>query len=285
MQFETLNIAVEDDLAIVELNRPNRLNAFDLQMVTDFIAAIDVLGKDDAVRAIIVTGAGPHFCSGADLSRGRDSFDAGHQLQGDDPRIRDRAGLVTLALFDCPKPLIAAVQGAAVGMGATMTLAMDCRIASTNARFGFVFTRRGIVPEGCSSWFLPRIVGIPKSLEWLLTGGFVDAEEALAAQLVSDVVTEHDLLASAKAVATRFITSTSAVSVALTRQMLWKLSAADHPMAAHRIESRGVYELGRTAEAREGIEAFIQKRTPEFPLKVSADMPDFYPWWEEKTYD
>lgn len=278
--FETIRYEVRQNILTITLNRPEKLNAFNRQMGQEVIAAIERADADDEVRAVIFTGAGRAFCSGADLSRGADSF-AALERADDGPGVRaDSGGEVSLALYDCKKPLIAAINGAAVGIGVTMTLPMDVRIASERAQFGFVFTRRGIVPEACSSWFLPRVVGISQALQWVLSGRVFPASEALAGGLVSRLVAPDDLLPTAEAIAREIVQQTSAVSVALSRQMLWKMLGAAHPREAHEIESQGVYHMGRSADAREGVQSFLEKRPAQFTMRASRDMPPYYPWWQ-----
>jgi enoyl-CoA hydratase/carnithine racemase len=280
VSFETLLYQVEDGVCTVTLNRPDKLNAVTPQSIEDLIAALDRADGDDSVRAVIVTGAGRAFCAGADLSRGGGTF----SREGVTAEThRDGGGRVTLRLFDLKKPVIAAINGPAVGFGATMTLAMDIRLASSAARMGFVFARRGVVPEACSTWFLTRIVGIAQAAEWVYTGRVFDADEALRARLVSRVVEPGALLPAARALAREIADNTSAVSVALSRQMLWKLLGADHPMEAHRLDSQGMFWMGRAADAFEGVSAFVEKRPARFTLKPSVDMPPFYPWWEKRT--
>ncbi len=280
MSFETLRYAVEAGVCTVTLDRPEKLNAVTATSIEELIQAFDAADRDDGVRAVIVTGAGRAFCAGADLSGGGGTF----SRQGTSPtEHRDGGGRVTLRLFDLKKPVIAAINGPAVGFGITMTLAMDVRIASSDARMGFVFARRGVVPEAASTWFLPRIVGIAQAAEWVYTGRVFDADEALRARLVSQVVAPAALLPTARALAREIADNTSAVSVALSRQMLWKLLGADHPMAAHRLDSQGMFWTGRSADAREGVTSFMEKRAPRFTQKPSADMPPFYPWWEPRT--
>jgi len=237
------------------------------------------------VRAVIVTGAGRAFCAGADLSGGTRTFDRSTPAGTvGDSEHRDGGGLVSLRIYDMKKPVIAAINGPAVGFGATMTLPMDIRIASSSARMGFVFSRRGVVPEACSTWFLPRLVGMQRAAEWVYTGRVFGAEEALAGGLVSRVVPPEALMETALALAREIADNTSAISVALARQMMWKLLGADHPIEGHRLDSRGMAWTGRSADAREGIAAFLEKRPPRFPLKASRDMPPFYPWWSERSF-
>ncbi|WP_027444256.1 crotonase/enoyl-CoA hydratase family protein [Erythrobacter cryptus] len=277
-----------DGIATITLNRPDKMNAFTRTMGEEIIAAMDDIDADDAVRAVIFTGSGERaFCAGADLTPegGGQVFASGEEVESlSDPRVRDGGGLLTLRLFESTKPLIAACNGVAVGVGATMQLAMDIRLAASHARYGFVFARRGIVPEAASSWFLPRIVGISQALEWCYTGRIFDAEEARAGGLVRSVHAPEDLLHAAHTLAREIADNTSAISVALTRAMMWRLASADHPMEAHKIDSRAIYRLSRSADAREGIASFLEKRRPVYPGKVSTDMPDFYPWWDERPY-
>ncbi|HEY5237549.1 MAG TPA: crotonase/enoyl-CoA hydratase family protein [Rhizomicrobium sp.] len=296
MSYEEILYDVKDGILTITLNRPEKLNAFTGVMQKELIDAFGRASKDDAVRTIVVTGAGRAFCAGADLSAGAATFDFAkrtdrpdRRIEGEvdwsDERIRDGGGRVTLAIYECLKPVIAAVNGPAVGVGATMQLAMDIRIASETARFGFVFARRGIVPEACSSWFLPKIVGIAQALEWCFSGRVFDAAEALRGRLVSEVLPPDKLMARAYELAAEIRDNTAPVAVALTRQMLWRLSAEDHPMGAHRIDSRGIYSRGASADVKEGVMAFLEKRAPNFPQNVSADMPPYFPWWEEREYD
>jgi enoyl-CoA hydratase/carnithine racemase len=263
------------------LHRPERLNAFNRALHEDLVAALRRADADDRVRAIVVTGAGRAFCAGADLSAGGASF---HRPQEPDG-FRDEGGQVALEIFALRKPIIAAINGPAVGVGITMTLPMDLRIASTEARIGFVFTRRGIVPEACSSFFLPRIVGISQALEWVLTGRVFSAQEAHAGGLVSRVVEPDQLLATAHAIATEIAENTAPVAVALARQMLWRSQmGASSPLTAHRVESLGIYWRGRSADVREGVDAFLAKRPASFPDRVSTDMPAYYPWWDDEPF-
>jgi len=289
MAFETIRYEVDAGILTLTLNRPDRLNAFNGTMMQEMITAFDHADADDAVRAIIVTGEGRGFCAGADLEKGGDTFNyderddrAGGGASGTAPR--DGGGLLTLRIFECLKPVIAAVNGPAVGVGVTMQLPMDIRIASENARFGFVFARRGIVPEACSSWFLPRVVGISQALEWTYSGRVFPAAEALKGGLVKEVVPADQLLPRAREIAAEIVANTSAVSVALTRQMMWRMLGADHPMEAHKVDSRAIYALGQTADAKEGVMSFLEKRPPEFPGRPSQDMPGFFPWEDERKY-
>lgn len=276
-------------IATITLNRPEKMNAYTRTMGEEIMAAMDDIDADDAVRAVIFTGAGERaFCAGADLTPddGGQVFARGDQVESlSDPRVRDGGGLLTLRLFESKKPLISACNGVAVGVGATMQLAMDIRLASETARYGFVFARRGIVPEAASSWFLPRIVGISQALEWCYSGRVFDAAEAHRGGLVRSVHAPGELLPAAEALAREIADNTSAISVAMTRAMMWRLMSADHPMEAHKIDSRAIYRLSRGKDAAEGIASFLEKRPPQYPGKVSADMPDFYPWWDERPYE
>ena len=284
MDYSTILYDLEDNVLLITLNRPEILNAFNRDMMAEMIDALNKADADDNVRAIIVTGAGRGFCAGADLSAGGNTFNAEARDDRENGLHRDGGGRVTLRIFECKKPIIAAINGAAVGIGATMTLPMDIRLCSTKAEFGFVFARRGIVPEACSSYFLPRVVGISQALEWCYSGRVFPGGEALAGGLVRSIHEPDDLLAAAKVIAREIADNTSAVSVTLIRQMLWKMLGADHPMEAHKIDSRGIYFAGKAADAKEGVESFLEKRTAKFPLKVSEDMPEFYPWWDDREF-
>ncbi|HTQ76670.1 MAG TPA: crotonase/enoyl-CoA hydratase family protein [Burkholderiales bacterium] len=284
MDYAEILYRVENRICTITLNRPDKLNAFTRRMRDELIDAFGRADGDDAVRAVIVTGAGRAFCAGADLSGGGDTFNYAKRRDALDDSHRDGGGMVSLRIYSLKKPVIAAVNGAAVGVGATMQLPMDVRIASSGARFGFVFARRGIVPEACSSWFLPRVVPMSRAAEWLYTGRVFDAAEALAGGLVSRVVPPEELLPAANALAREIADHTSAVSVALSRQMLWRMAGADHPMEAHKVDSRGIYAMGASPDVAEGIAAFKEKRAPRFSMKPSADMPAFYPWWEERPF-
>ncbi len=298
MSYTEITYQVADNIATLTLHRPEKMNAFTGVMMAEMIDAFDKADADDNVRVVIVTGAGRAFCAGADLSAGAKTFDyaarsdrpekvgvpEGPNIDWSHEAIRDGGGRVTLRIFESRKPVIGAINGAAVGIGVTMQLPMDIRIASDNARFGFVFARRGILPEACSSWFLPRLVGISKAMEWCATGRVFDAQEALAGGLVSKVVKPEELLPAAYALAREIADNTAPVSVALTRQMLWRMLGADHPMEAHKIDSKSIYARGRQGDAREGVMSFLEKRPAKFTDKVSQDMPPFYPWWTERKY-
>ena len=282
MDFEHIRYELREGVSTVTLNRPDKLNAVTSTMLDELRAAFDQADADDAVRAVVVTGSGRAFCAGADLSGGGQTFDRG--ARGARGEHRDGGGLVSLRIYEMKKPVIAAINGPAVGFGITMTLPMDIRIASTAARMGFVFTRRGVVPEACSTWFLPRLVGMGRAAEWIYTGRVFGAEEALGAGLVSEVVPPERLVAAARELALEIAQNTSAVSVALARQLLWRMLGADHPMEAHRLDSKCMDWTGRSADAREGVTSFLEKRPPRFTLRASADMPPFYPWWNQPDF-
>jgi len=289
--LETTRYEVADGIATITLHRPDKLNAYNGRMREEIAALFDETDADDAVRAVIVTGAGKAFCAGADLSSGTDTFDREapqHQPYLEKLRVRDTyrdgGGTNTLRIYRSLKPVIGAINGAAVGIGATIQLPMDIRMASTAARFGFVFARRGITLEAASSWFLPRIVGMQTALEWCMTGRVFSADEALARGLVRSLHTPDELLPAARALAREIADNAAPVSVALTRQMLWRLSAAGHPMEAHRIDSRSIQSRGQSADVREGVGAFLEKRQAVFPDRVSTDMPAFFPWWDEPAF-
>ena len=289
--FETLLYSVEDGIATVTLNRPDKLNAFNTQMRDDLIAVFDSTDADDAVRAVIITGAGRAFCAGADLSSGGKTFD--YAARGETARdkykvgdvYRDGGGITTLRMFKSLKPVIGAINGAAVGIGMTMQLPMDMRLASTDARFGFVFARRGITPEAASSWFLGKLVGLQTALEWCMTGRIFNAQEALDRGLVRSLHAPADLLPAARALAREIADHTAPVSVALARQMLWHMAGQPHPMMAHRVDSRAIQARGQSADVREGVSSFLEKRTPHYVDKVSTDMPAFFPWWDEPAFE
>ena len=295
MGYEQIIYDVADGVATITLNRPDKLNAFTGTMMQEMIAAFDAIDADDDVRAVIVTGAGRAFCAGADLSGGGKTFD--YDSRGEDSPVgpdgelrygsesaRDGGGRLTLRIFECVKPVIAAINGPAVGVGSTMTLPMDIRLASETARMGFVFARRGIVPEAASSYFLPRVVGISQALEWCYSGRLFDAAEAKAGGVVKEVLPADRLLPRAMELAREIADHTAPVSVALTRQMLWRGLGYTHPMDAHKVDSRAILSRGRSGDAAEGVTSFLEKRAPAYPDRVSRDMPDFVPWWEEQVY-
>lgn len=299
MAYENILYEVKDRIATVTLNRPEIFNAMSPVMMQELIDLFDETDRDDNVRVVVVTGAGKAFCGGADLSKGAAVFDKDKKTEGRDSAgarradgtfdysaeaARDGGGRLALRIFASLKPVIGAINGAGVGIGASMLLPMDIRIASEKGRLGFVYARRGIVFECCSSWFLPRIVGIAKALELSFSGRVLGADELKEAGLVSQVVAPEDLLPTAHAIAREIADNTAPVSVALMRQMAWRSLGMDHPMEAHRIESRGICTRGVSADSKEGVASFLEKRLPEFPCKVSTDMPDYFPWWEEPQY-
>ena len=283
--LETVRTEVRENSLIIYLSREERMNAFTLTMQQEIVKVLDDAEEDDDIKAIIFTGDGKAYCAGADLSSGGDTFDNRKGREKTNDVVRDSGGLLTLRLFKCKKPLIAAVNGAAVGIGATMLLPMDTRICSDQARFGFVFAKRGIVPEAASSWFLPRLIGINKALELCYTGKVISAEEAKEIRLVSEILNQDKLIERALEIAKEFTAESSQISIALTRQMMWRMLGADDPMEAHKIDSRAVFELGQSREAIEGVNSFLEKRPPSFPGKVSKDMPSFFPWWDEKEFE
>lgn len=290
-EYETIKLEITKQVATITLNRPENMNTMNPAMTRELIAAFDATDADDNVRAVIVTGAGERaFCAGADMAKGASTFDYSkrsaevRQEAEADGVFRDSGGRITLRIFNSLKPVIGAMNGVAVGAGATIPLAMDVRLASDTARFGYVFTRRGIVPDAASSWFLPRAVGISTALEWSVTGRLIPAAEALERGLVRSVHPADELLAAARAIALDIAKYTAPVSVALTRQMMWRMLGAPHPMEAHRLDSRIVQARGRSEDAKEGVSAFFEKRDPLFPLLVTQDMPDEFPWWEEPSF-
>ena len=284
MAYETIIYEVEDNVLTITLNRPERLNAFTREMQAEMIDALDRADADDEVRAIIVTGAGRGFCAGADLGSGGNTFNADGREDRESGLHRDGGGVLTLRIYEVNKPMISAVNGAAVGVGVTMQLPMDIRLASTNAKFGFVFARRGIVPEACSSYFLPRVVGISQALEWCYSGKVFNAQEAYEGGLIRKPLAPEELLPRAREIAREIVENTSSVSVTLIRHMMWRMLNADHPMEAHKIDSRGIYHRGKSPDSKEGVESFLEKRPAVFPDKVSADMPPYFPWWEERDF-
>jgi len=283
--LETILVDKSDGIMTVTLNRPDRLNAFTVQMARDWFTVLDDIDADDDVRAVIVTGAGRGFCAGADLRGGSATFDSSHLESDGASEHRDEGGLLTLRIYRCLKPIIAAVNGPAVGVGVTSILPMDIRLASTKARFGFVFARRGIVPEACSSWFLPRVVGINRAMEWVATGRVFEAEEALEGGLVSEILDPDALLPRARELALEIAENTSSVSVALARQMMWQMLGASHPIEAHRLDSRAMNYMGARADSREGVTSFLEKRPAVFPLRVSRDFPKDVGLRDEPPYE
>ncbi len=286
MEYTQIIYEVSEHIATITLNRPDQLNAFTGLMLRELIDAFDRVDADDDVRVVIVTGAGRGFCAGADLSSGGETFSKGgsDEIPEDVGIPRDGGGMVSLRIFECTKPVIGAINGAAVGVGVTMTLPMDFRLASEHAKFGFVFARRGIVPEGCSSYFLPRLVGISQATEWCYTGRVFPASEAHSGGLVRSVHAADELMPAARAIAAEIVENTAPVSVALTRQMLWRMLGASHPMDAHRVDSRGIMSRGASADAREGVVSFLEKRPPNFPVKVSDGLPDIFPSYESPKF-
>jgi len=282
--FEQIKTELAERVLTITLDRPDRLNAWTAQMGQELRAAFDVADADDDVLAIIVTGAGRGFCAGADLASGGDTFDARKREAVAGAR-RDNGGEFSLRIFECKKPVIAAINGPAVGVGATMTLPMDIRLAADDARMGFVFARRGIIPEACSSWFLPRVVGISRAMEWVSTGRVFSAQEGLEGGLLRSLHPQEELLDAAHALAREIAENTAPVSVALARQLMWRMLGAEHPMIAHRADSRGMFARGQSADAVEGITAFLEKRPANFPDQVSDGLPEIMPWWTEPEFE
>ena len=298
--FETILTETCDGIMTITLHRPDRMNAFTGQMMKEMVAAFDLADANDAVRAVIVTGSGDRaFCAGADLGSGGATFDYtkrpdrlehGSPIQPDGSvdfshaSVRDSGGRLTLRIFNCKKPVIGAINGAAVGIGATMQLPMDFRLASDTARFGFVFARRGIVPEAASSWFLPRLVGISQALDWCYSGRVFGAEEALRGGLIRSIHAPAELIPAARALAKELTDDSAPVSVALTRQMMWRMLGASHPMEAHKLDSRAIWVRGQGKDAKEGVTSFLEKRPAHYADSVSNDMPHFSPWMDEPDY-
>ncbi len=296
--FATIRYDVSEGICTVTLSRPDQLNAFNIPMMRELIEAFDRIDADDDVRVVIVTGSGRAFCAGADLASGSGSFDYDGPVSNDETAefeaavggrakgqpLRDAGGILTIRIFRCRKPVIAAINGHAVGIGATMTLPMDIRLASVEAKIGFVFAARGIVPEACSSWFLPRLVGISQAAEWIYTSRVFLAAEGRERGLIRSVHDPDELMPAARELATEIVVNSAPVSVALSRMMLWRMLGASHPMDAHRIDSRAVHFTGAKPDAREGIGAFFEKRQPHWSMSVSDDLPDFVPWWDEPTF-
>jgi enoyl-CoA hydratase/carnithine racemase len=288
MEFEQIRYEVEGRILTITLNRPDRMNAFTGRMCDELIAAFDRADADDDVKVVIVTGAGRAFCAGADLERGGETWGKHSEYIAkqavEDRYVGDGGGRVTRRIFDFNKPVIAAINGPAVGVGLTMTLAMDIRLSVPNTKLGFVFAGRGIVPEACSTWFLPRLVGISKALEWCYSARVFKSEEALAAGLLRSLHEPDALLPTARALAAEFIDNASAVSIALIRQMMWRLLGAPHPIDAHELDTIGLATLGKSNDAKEGITAFLEKRKPNFTDRVTKHMPSFFPWWKDRPF-
>lgn len=286
MEYTQILFDVDEHIATITLNRPDRLNAFTGTMMNEMIDALDQTDANDDVRAVIVTGAGRGFCAGADLGGGGETFaKGGSDVQTEVGVPRDGGGLVSLRIYESKKPVIGAINGASVGVGVTMTLPMDIRLASEHAKFGFVFARRGIVPEACSTWFLPRLVGISQAAEWCYSGRVFPADEAREGGLVRSVHAADDLMPAARAIASDIAENSAPVSVALTRQMLWRMLTASHPMEAHRADSRGIAMRGPSADAAEGIESFLEKRPAQYSNSVSEELPDVFPNWVEPHFE
>jgi enoyl-CoA hydratase/carnithine racemase len=283
LDFQEIRYELDRHVLTITLDRPERLNAYTPVMHEELMQAFDRADADDAVRAVIVTGAGRGFCAGADLERGGETFDWGEHAQ-DGSVPRDGGGMLVLRIFRSTKPVIAAINGPAVGVGITMTLPMDVRLVADGAKLGFVFARRGIVPEACSSWFLPRIVGISQAMEWVASGRVFGTDEALRGRLVRSVHPEDELLPAARELAEEIAANAAPVSVALARRLMWTMLGASHPMEAHRADSRAMFSRGQSADAREGIAAFLEKREADFPDRVSAGLPDVLPEWEEPEF-
>ncbi len=284
MAYEQILTDVSEGVLTITLNRPDRLNAWTGQMGDELRSAFDESDANDEVRAVIVTGAGRAFCAGADLEGGGDTFDYSKRDTAG-AAGRDNGGEFTLRVFDSKKPVIAAINGPAVGVGATMTLAMDVRLAADDARIGFVFARRGIIPEACSSWFLPRAVGISRAMEWVATGRVFPAQEGLEAGLIRSLYPKDELLGAARELAREIADNTAPVSVALARQLMWRMLGAEHPMYAHRADSRGMIARGQSADVVEGVTSFLEKRPAQFTDKVSDGLPDVMPGWRTPEFD
>jgi enoyl-CoA hydratase/carnithine racemase len=285
VDFKNILLEQRENIAVLFLNRPNKLNAFTFSMMEEIISALDSLEADDSVHAVIITGKGRAFCAGADLSSGQDTFNPSFDdfaVQESNFR-RDSGGILTLRMYKFLKPIVVACNGPAVGIGASMQLAADIRLASDQARFGFVFNNRGIVPDACSSWFLPKIVGISRALELTYSGRIIDAQEALQLNLVSSIHDSENLLSNAVDITKKMVQNSAPVSISLTRQMLWRSLESSGPYDAHVIESKAIDSRGASEDAKEGVSSFLEKRPAEFKNKVSSDMPEFFPWWED-TY-
>ncbi len=285
MEYKQLLCDLSEGVLTITLNRPEQYNSVSSVLIKELVEAFDEADKNDEVRAVIVTGAGRAFCAGADLSGGAKTWDYKARGMSSAPgKHRDGGGRVTLKIYEMSKPVIAAINGPAVGFGLTMTLPMDVRLASEKAKMGFVFTRRGVIPEACSTWFLPRIVGISKAMEMMITGRVFEAKKGLEYGLISEVLAPEALIPRAREIALEIAQNTSSVSVAFCRHLLWTMLGADHPMEAHKLDSRLMFWTGERSDAREGILSFLEKRAPKFPMKLSADKPDFYPWWTDRPF-
>ena len=283
MNFKTIKIEQHENIAVLILNRPKKLNAFTFLMLNELLSAFDAIEADDSLKAVVISGSGRGFCAGADLSSGKDTFNPSYDTFGvkEDDFRRDAGGILTLRMYKFLKPIIFACNGPAVGVGASMQLAGDIRIASENARFGFVFANRGIVPDACSSWFLPKIVGISKALELTFSGRIIESQEALDISLISSIHKPKNLINDAINIAQRLVENSAPVSIAITRQMLWRSFGQSDPYDAHIIESKAMDSRGASDDAKEGVNSFLEKRSANFVNKINSDMPNFFPWWED----
>jgi len=285
VDFKTIILERHDDLAVLFLNRPEKLNAFTFRMMEEIITALDTIEADDSLKAVVISGKGRAFCAGADLSGGKDTFNPSFDdfAVQDDGFRRDSGGILTLRMYKFLKPIVMACNGPAVGIGASMQLPADIRIASTDSKFGFVFNNRGIVPDACSSWFLPKITGISKALDLTYSGRIIDSQEALDISLISSIHEPAHLINDAIGIASELVKKSAPVSIALTRQMLWRSLGDSDPYNAHVIESKAIDSRGASEDAKEGVNSFLEKRPAKFTNKISSDMPKFFPWWDENT--
>ena len=286
-EYKTILLEEDNSAAILKLNRPNKLNAFNMQMLDDMLDAIDQVNKDDNIKSLIITGSGRAFCAGADLSSGEKTFDKNFDTKAkyESNFRRDAGGILSLKIYNSLKPVIAACNGDAVGVGATMQLPADIRIATNKSRFGFVFAKRGIVPDGCASWFLPKIIGIPMALELCYSGKIIDASYALRIGLINYLVDESELMKKAFEISDLLCDSSAPISVAMTRHMLWSLSAEEDPEHAHEIESKLIDSRGTSDDAKEGVMSFLEKRKSVFKNKITKDFPDIFPWRKSRFED
>ena len=284
MEFEYLDYSIENQIVTITLDRPEKMNAIPPVMREEIITAFAAADAEPEARVVVVTGRGKAFSAGADVSAGAKTFDSVAAGWDDRADFRDGGGRIALEIFKCTKPVIGAVNGVAAGLGVTMLLPMDILLAADTARFGFVFARRGLVAEACSTWFLPKRVGIGIAAEWMFTGRLVSAQEALAAGLLRSVHPADELLPAAYALAREIADNTAPVAVAMMRQMLWRFAGSDHPMDAHRVDGKLNYDLGKSPDVAEGLEAFLEKRPPAFPGRLPADAPSAYPWWDEPVF-